>query len=76
MLGGGDNHARDILGRVYEYFLGQFAPMVRDEEVVFDCATRPRLIPVQDPVRLNWEPIVRIEHYQIRPDQLEGAGRT
>ncbi len=44
--------------------------------VVFDCATRPRLIPVQDPVRLDWEPIVRIEHYQIRPDQLEGAGRT
>jgi type I restriction enzyme M protein len=24
-LGDGDNHARDILGRVYEYFLGQFA---------------------------------------------------
>ncbi|WP_093118810.1 N-6 DNA methylase [Thermoleophilum album] len=24
-LSGGDNHARDILGRVYEYFLGQFA---------------------------------------------------
>jgi len=24
-LGGGDNHARDILGRIYEYFLGQFA---------------------------------------------------
>ncbi len=24
-LAGGDNHARDILGRVYEYFLGQFA---------------------------------------------------
>jgi type I restriction enzyme M protein len=24
-LGGADNHARDILGRVYEYFLGQFA---------------------------------------------------
>jgi hypothetical protein len=44
--------------------------------VVFDCATRPRLIPVQDPVRLGWEPIVKIEHYQIRPDQLEGAGHT
>jgi type I restriction enzyme M protein len=27
-LGGGDNHARDILGRVYEYFLGQFASAV------------------------------------------------
>ena len=24
-LGGAENHARDILGRVYEYFLGQFA---------------------------------------------------
>jgi type I restriction enzyme M protein len=24
-LGGSENHARDILGRVYEYFLGQFA---------------------------------------------------
>lgn len=24
-LGGGDHHARDTLGRVYEYFLGQFA---------------------------------------------------
>jgi type I restriction enzyme M protein len=24
-LGGADNHARDILGRVYEYFLGQLA---------------------------------------------------
>ncbi|MFA5785913.1 MAG: class I SAM-dependent DNA methyltransferase [Actinomycetota bacterium] len=24
-LAGGDNHSKDILGRVYEYFLGQFA---------------------------------------------------
>ncbi|WP_347242800.1 DUF3883 domain-containing protein [Thermogutta sp.] len=41
--------------------------------VVFDCATRPRLIPVQDPLRLNWEPIVKIEHYRIQPEQLEGS---
>ncbi|MDR7444801.1 MAG: DUF3883 domain-containing protein, partial [Armatimonadota bacterium] len=39
--------------------------------VVFDCATRPRLIAVQDPVRLNWEPIVRIEHYQIDLEKLK-----
>jgi hypothetical protein len=38
---------------------------------VLDCATKPRLIPIQDPVRLGWEPIVRIEHYSIGPDQLE-----
>lgn len=41
--------------------------------VVFDCATTPRLLPIQDPVRLGWEPIVRIEHYQIEPSQLEGG---
>jgi type I restriction enzyme M protein len=28
-LGGNENHARDILGRVYEYFLGQFASAER-----------------------------------------------
>ncbi len=39
--------------------------------VIFDCATRPRLIPVQDPVRLGWEPIVKIEHYRIMPEALE-----
>lgn len=33
--------------------------------VVFDCATSPRLLLVKDPARLRWEPIVRIDHYQI-----------
>ncbi|MBC7077183.1 MAG: DUF3883 domain-containing protein, partial [Synergistales bacterium] len=42
--------------------------------VVFDCASRPRLIPLQDPARLKWEPIVRIEHYRIDPRQLEVRG--
>jgi hypothetical protein len=39
--------------------------------VVFDCATRPRLIPIQDPVRLGWEPIVRIERYQIGAEAIQ-----
>ena len=39
--------------------------------VVFDCATIPRLLPVQDPVRLCWEPIVQIEYYSIQPENLE-----
>ncbi len=44
--------------------------------VVFDCATRPRLIPVQDPVRLGWEPVVRIAHYQLRAEAIQmEAGR-
>jgi superfamily II DNA or RNA helicase len=41
--------------------------------VVFECANQPRLIPVRDPVQLGWEPIVKIDHYQIQPEELEGA---
>lgn len=33
--------------------------------VVFDCATAPRLIPIQNPVRLGWEPVVRVEYYRL-----------
>jgi len=38
--------------------------------VVFDCATKPRLLPIPDPVRLSWQPVVQIEYYQIAPDQI------
>jgi len=43
--------------------------------VVFDCATLPRLVPIQDPTRLGWEPIVRVEFYQASPQTLLAAGR-
>ena len=32
---------------------------------VFNCASRPEIHVVQDPVRLGWEPIVRVEHYHV-----------
>ncbi len=32
---------------------------------VFNCATAPEVHPIQDPARLRWEPIVKIEHYHI-----------
>ena len=38
---------------------------------VFDCRSAPRLLPVRDPARLAWEPVVRIEHYRASPDVLE-----
>jgi hypothetical protein len=38
--------------------------------VVFDCATTPRLLPIPDPVRLSWQPVVQIEYYQIAPEQI------
>jgi len=41
--------------------------------VVFDCASSPRLLRVKDPARLGWEPIVRIDHYQVSPKAVESA---
>jgi len=40
--------------------------------VVFDCSTTPRLMTIPDPARLAWQPVVRIEHYQIGPEVIEG----
>jgi superfamily II DNA or RNA helicase len=41
--------------------------------VAFDCASVPRLLTVQDPARLGWEPIVVVEHYRSSPDAIEEA---
>ncbi|HWQ22805.1 MAG TPA: helicase-related protein [Gaiellaceae bacterium] len=40
---------------------------------VFDCASNPRLVRVQDPARLGWEPVVTVEHYTAPPQVLEEA---
>lgn len=33
--------------------------------VVFNCAANPEIHVIQNPVRLGWEPLVKIEHYHI-----------
>jgi superfamily II DNA or RNA helicase len=38
--------------------------------VVYNCASAPHIIPVQDPARLEWKPVVVAEHYQIGPAQI------
>lgn len=40
---------------------------------VFDAATSPRLVRVQDPARLGWTPIVQIEHYRLGSAPIEAA---
>jgi hypothetical protein len=32
---------------------------------VFNCGSEPKIHTVQDPVRLGWEPIVKVEHYHV-----------
>jgi superfamily II DNA or RNA helicase len=38
--------------------------------VVFNCAGTPGINVVQDPAQLDWQPIVKIEHYQVRPQAI------
>jgi Protein NO VEIN, C-terminal len=40
---------------------------------VFNCGSKPELHPVQDPARLGWEPIVKIDHYHTSADQIIGG---
>jgi hypothetical protein len=39
----------------------------------FDCASQTRLVRVQDPARLGWDPVVTIEHYTAPPQAIEEA---
>ncbi|MGV8087664.1 MAG: DUF3883 domain-containing protein [Methanomicrobiales archaeon] len=38
--------------------------------VVYNCGTSPEIHPIQNPARLGWEPLVKIEHYHISADKI------
>lgn len=38
--------------------------------VVFNCGTKPEVKIVQDPSTLDWEPLVKIEHYHVNPKAI------
>ena len=41
--------------------------------VVFNCASDPEVHVVQNPARLGWKPIVRVEHYHVGAKDILGA---
>ncbi|MBN1235619.1 MAG: DUF3883 domain-containing protein [Methanotrichaceae archaeon] len=41
--------------------------------VVFNCSSRPEIHIIQDPVKLGWKPLVKIEHYHVGADSILGA---
>jgi SNF2 family DNA or RNA helicase len=43
--------------------------------VVFNCSTKPEINIIQDPARLGWEPLVKIEHYHVSADKIQEAAR-
>jgi hypothetical protein len=40
---------------------------------VFNCGSEPEIYTVNNPARLGWEPLIKIEHYHIRPEKLKEA---
>ena len=38
--------------------------------VVYNCATSPEIHLIQDPVRLGWQSVVKIEHYIVGADKI------
>ena len=41
--------------------------------VVFNCASNPTVYTVQNPVKLGWEPLVKIEHYHVYAGKVISA---
>lgn len=44
--------------------------------VVFNCASTPEIHLIRDPVRLGWEPLVKIEHYHVGADAILSARQS
>ena len=41
--------------------------------VVYNCASKPKIHTIQDPVRLGWEALVKVEHYHVGAEKILGA---
>lgn len=41
--------------------------------VVFNCALSPEVHTIQDPVKLAWQPFVKIEHYHLGAEEILGG---
>jgi superfamily II DNA or RNA helicase len=39
--------------------------------VVFNCATTPSINVLRDPATLDWQPIIKVEHYRLRADSIK-----
>lgn len=40
--------------------------------VVDNCASKPEIHTIQDPVRLGWEALVKVEHYHVGAEKILG----
>src|SRR5207237_5663551 len=38
--------------------------------IVTHCATKPLLNVLRDPAQLDWQPVVKVEHYRLNPNSI------
>ncbi len=43
--------------------------------VVYNCDSDPELHKVRDPAQLGWQPVVKVEHYQVKPSDIIKASK-
>lgn len=43
--------------------------------VVYNCSSAPQIHMIQDPARLGWEPLIRVEHYHIGANAILEASK-
>jgi len=41
--------------------------------VVYNCATKPEVHVIQDPIRVGWEPILKVAHYHANAARILAA---
>lgn len=42
--------------------------------VAFNCGSTPELHTIQDPAKLDWQPVTKVEHYKVKPTAVREAG--
>jgi hypothetical protein len=43
---------------------------------VYNCDSTPELHTVQDPARLDWQPVTKVEHYKLKPAAVRGQAAS
>jgi superfamily II DNA or RNA helicase len=70
----GRSHVGEVALSSNEYRTAQRLRMDYWLYVVFNCANNPQINVVRDPTQqMNWEPVVRIEQYHVKSDEVLAA---
>jgi hypothetical protein len=40
---------------------------------VFNCGSTPQVHAIRNPARLEWKPVVKVEHYAVGPSDILGV---